>query len=50
MITLLFFLVLIALFIFVALIVTVGGIFIIPALIDLVFLWLIFHKRKKKGD
>ena len=50
MITLLIFLVLIVLLICVGLVLTVGGIFIIPALIDIVFLWLLFHKKKKKGE
>lgn len=50
MITLLLIMAAIVLFICVALVVTVGGIFIIPALIDAFVLWLIFHKKKKKGD
>lgn len=50
MITLLIFLVMIILLICVGLVLTVGGIFIIPALVDILFLWLLFHKKKKKGE
>lgn len=51
MITLLLLMAFIVLFICIALVVTIGGIFIIPAVIDILVLWLIFHKRKgKKRD
>ena len=50
MITLLLLIAFIVLFICIALVVTIGGIFIVPAIIDILVLWLIFHKRKKKRD
>ena len=48
MITLLLLIAFIVLFVCIALVVTIGGIFIVPAIIDILVLWLIFHKRKKK--
>ena len=48
MITLLLLLAFVVLFVCIALVLSVGGIFIVPMLVDILVLWLIFHKRKKK--
>ena len=48
MITLLLILAIVVLLICIGLVLTIGGIFIIPAVIDIFMLWLIFHKRKNK--
>lgn len=50
MITLLLIMAFIVLLICLGLVLTVGGIFIVPMLVDIIVLWLIFHKRKKKRD
>jgi len=50
MITLMILLGFIALIVCVALIVTVGGIFIIPLVVDILVLWLLFHKKKNKKE